>query len=587
MYDDMYDEVRRRRPVLIFLDSTEIGEDLGLALFASIVSMMGRDLYFAMHDIRAGDGRSPLFRHRIEYAAAVIGVGGDRGHVHEALSGLRFGHDDVLLRFIAVSDRAAPTRVVSPTLSPMVWLEPYAEVPSIGHQMPCCDRAALRSYCELIKRRHVSNSDLHAFERRGSDSMRLLQRFLDECASPVRRWCVQDCTDEAAGGSIGVVIRNLALSIYQPAQPEPMKSYTIRSSADASAYTRILEFPARKWPVDIYVYRNSQESAPGGTTEDSTTSAGIVTSWWLLRSVTCCDAEGHLIMHSRDPNDQRVVETLTAVNKQPTIPSSTSYGTSAMPVRANSEPYDAASCTHIRNWTFVTMHGLCPSAEFQSGNYGHSLVDALAPMFYTLHLLAPILGPTQLDHLLVSLYADPPTRRQPRPANNCEAVAEALGFKRRAIHWDDFAMGRRRHCFDSLILGMDMNLALAGTYMSLLMHDDNSDSRVVLYAGFVRFIRAATAAFISSTPIPSNSSVRSALVVRVQSRRLVNEAEVCMGIARLLGSTPLVVAFERMSMRQMVEALAPIQLMVGMFSSGMINSMFMNSRGALLSPPSP
>jgi hypothetical protein len=250
----------------------------------------------------------------------------------------------------------------------------------------------------------------------------------------------------------------------------------------------------------------------------------------------------------------------------------------SMPVRAYPEVYDLASCVHIRNWTFVTMHGLCPSAEYKSGNYAHSLLDALAPMFYTLQLLEPTLGVTAYDFLVVSQCADPPRRHALWSTSNCDFVAAALGFKRPAIHWDDFAMGRRRYCFDSLIVGMDMNLALAGLYENVVDFDDHNRLRIDAYAEFVRLIRVATASVVF-VPVASNSSVSAALAVRVKNRRLVNEAEVRQVMAGLLGSAPLVVAFERMSMRQMVDEMATIQLMVGLFSTGLTNGMFMSQGG--------
>jgi hypothetical protein len=491
------------------------------------------------------------------------------------LSELRFAHEDVSFTFVALTDRPALSGDgLSPGLSSMFWLEPYAKLLSVEPELLCCDQDALRAYCALISRRHIANTDLHAFERRDDHSVshRLLRRFYDDCDSPIRRWCVLDCTPEDSVRSIGAIGRSLTSLIHEseprlPAAAGPTHRLVAPRAMwpSQSADTQMLDFPARSWPVDV---------------GNSAMPMQRPASWWLLQSATCCDAQGNLIVHAHDPADPRVVGKVAALNGLPTLPSSTSLGTKSMPLRAYSEPYDPASCVHIRNWTFVTMHGLCPSAEFKSGNYAHSLVDALAPMFYTLQLLAPVLGPASNDHLIVSQCADPPRRHEPRPTSNCEVVAQALGFKRRALHWDDFAMGRRRYCFSSLIIGIDMNMALAGTYMSQLTHDDKHERRVQLYTGFARFIQVATTS-LSSAPIASNSSVRAALAVRVQSRRLLNEAEVCVVMARLLGSAPRVVAFERMSMRQMVEALAPIQLMVGMFSSGMTNSMFMSSRGAL------
>jgi hypothetical protein len=201
-------------------------------------------------------------------------------------------------------------------------------------------------------------------------------------------------------------------------------------------------------------------------------------------------------------------------------------------------------------------------------------------MFYTLQLLEPILGATAYDSLVVSQYADPPRRHAQRTASNCDVVAAALGFKRPAIHWDNFAMGRRRHCFDTLIMGMDMNLALAGTYQNVAAFDDHSRLRINAYAAFVRLIRVATASVIS-VPLASNARVPSALTVRDKARRLVNEAEVLQVMTRLLGGAPLVVAFERISMRQMVEEMTTIRLLVGLFSTGLTNGMFMTPGGAL------
>jgi hypothetical protein len=304
--------------------------------------------------------------------------------------------------------------------------------------------------------------------------------------------------------------------------------------------------------------------------------------WWLLQSVTCCDAQGRLIVHSEDLDDRGMAEHVRSVNENKSLPSSTHLATRSMPVRAYPNAYDLASCAHIRNWTFVTMHGLCPSSEYKSGNYAHSLLDALAPMFYTLQLLEPILGATAYEFLVVSQFADPPRRHAQRSASNCDVVAAALGFKRPAIHWDDFAMGRRRYCFDTLIMGMDMNLALAGTYQNVAAFDDHNRLRINAYAEFFRLIRVVTAAFVS-VPLVSNARISSALAVRGsgKTRRLINEAEVLQVMTRLLGGAPLVVAFERISMRQMVEEMTTIRLLMGLFSTGLMNGLFMSQGGAL------
>jgi hypothetical protein len=203
-------------------------------------------------------------------------------------------------------------------------------------------------------------------------------------------------------------------------------------------------------------------------------------------------------------------------------------------------------------------------------------------MFYTLQLLEPILGATAYEFLVVSQFADPPRRHAQRSASNCDVVAAALGFKRPAIHWDDFAMGRRRYCFDTLIMGMDMNLALAGTYQNVAAFDDHNRLRINAYAEFFRLIRVVTAAFVS-VPLVSNARISSALAVRGsgKTRRLINEAEVLQVMTRLLGGAPLVVAFERISMRQMVEEMTTIRLLMGLFSTGLMNGLFMSQGGAL------
>jgi hypothetical protein len=345
---------------------------------------------------------------------------------------------------------------------------------------------------------------------------------------------------------------------------------TIRDSLGAKVFSQASAFPAREWPL-------------------LSTSMDIVPEvWWLLQSVTCCDAQGHLIVHSQDPGDMGMTEHMRSVNENSSLPSSTHLATRSMPVRAYPNAYDLASCAHIRNWTFVTMHGLCPSSEYKSGNYAHSLLDALAPMFYTLQLLEPILGATAYEFLVVSQFADPPRRHAQRSASNCDVVAAALGFKRPAIHWDDFAMGRRRYCFDTLIMGMDMNLALAGTYQNVAAFDDHNRLRINAYAEFFRLIRVVTAAFVS-VPLVSNARISSALAVRGsgKTRRLINEAEVLQVMTRLLGGAPLVVAFERISMRQMVEEMTTIRLLMGLFSTGLMNGLFMSPGGALRRLPLP
>ena len=563
-----YEEISGRLPVLLLLDSEETGEDLSLALFASLASTMGRDLYVAMHDIRRTHGRSRqrLFEPRLDYAVAVIGVGAEGGHLHGMLSDLHRMRDDVRFIFVFVAAREASARGgVSPSESiGHHWLEAYAQVSSTGPELLCCDLDVLHAHCELITRRHYENADLHMFERWDDvRDPRLLRRFYDECGqSSERTWCKHDCSHVDYADYDAWIRRLVSLIHESDPDPEVLAPRTIRESLGTKAFSQASAFPAREWPL-------------------SSTSMHVVPEvWWLLQSVTCCDAQGHLIVHSQDLDDRRMTEHVRSVNENTSLPSSTHVATRSMPVRAYPMAYDLASCAHIRNWTFVTMHGLCPSAEYKSGNYAHSLLDALAPMFYTLQLLEPILGATAYEFLVVSQFADPPRRHAQRSASNCDVVAAALGFKRPAIHWDDFAMGRRRYCFDTLIMGMDMNLALAGTYQNDAAFDDHKRLRINAYAAFVRLIRVATASVIS-VPLASNARVPSALTVRGNARRLINEAEVLQVMARLLGGAPLVVAFERISMRQMVEEMTTIRLLVGLFSTGLTNGMFMSPGGAL------
>merc|ERR1711871_667910 len=54
-----------------------------------------------------------------------------------------------------------------------------------------------------------------------------------------------------------------------------------------------------------------------------------------------------------------------------------------MPMRWVPMPSGNASCLRVKEWAFYTMHGICPSSQFHSGNYAHSLFDMLGPMFMT------------------------------------------------------------------------------------------------------------------------------------------------------------------------------------------------------------
>ena len=45
------------------------------------------------------------------------------------------------------------------------------------------------------------------------------------------------------------------------------------------------------------------------------------------------------------------------------------------------------------------------------------------------------------------------------------------------------------------------------------------------------------------------------------------------------GSTPLLIDFERLSVQEMLTALLPIQLLVGMYGSGLMNGMFICNLG--------
>ncbi len=156
-------------------------------------------------------------------------------------------------------------------------------------------------------------------------------------------------------------------------------------------------------------------------------------------------------------------------------------------------------------------------------------------------------------------------------------MATALGFTRPAKPWDDLAMGRRRYCFDSLVFGMNMDLALGDMYHLSFDGFSMSGERAAHYSRFVDLIRLNVASIFF---VPQPLKLRAALAVRSRSRRIVNGAEVSAELSTWTGSEPLLIDFERHSVHDMLTALLPIQLLMGMYGSGLMNGMFICSLGA-------
>jgi hypothetical protein len=305
-------------------------------------------------------------------------------------------------------------------------------------------------------------------------------------------------------------------------------------------------------------------------------------AWALLTQATCCDSHGRLIVHVHLPNQSASGNESKASEFEQALgivrlPSSNYFPNKPILLRSYVTPYDRR-CVHIKNVTFLTMHGHCPSSAFLSGNYAHSIVDFLVPMFHTLELLENVLDAEQRsnDFLVLAQVADPPKRGAKRSPNNCEQMAAALGFKRPAKPWDALAMGRRRYCFDTLIMGMSMDQAIGDMYSLSFDGFARSGAREAKYAGFVDIVRLNAASIFF---VPPPDSLHVALAVRSHSRRIVNRAEVLEVLAMVTGSTPLLIDFERLSVQEMLTALLPIQLLVGIYGSGLMNGMFICNLG--------
>ena len=133
------------------------------------------------------------------------------------------------------------------------------------------------------------------------------------------------------------------------------------------------------------------------------------------------------------------------------LPSTTDLGTKPMPMRTEDQPFDAShGCVHVQAWTFYSQLGLCPSSNFAAGNYAHSIIDYLAPMFLTLELLRSKVGEPMLPHLLTTQVPDPPHREQRAPSP-CEQISRSLGFDPQPILWEDIAVATTKFCFDTLV----------------------------------------------------------------------------------------------------------------------------------------
>ena len=590
-----YDDVRARPTAVLYLDSEELGEELAMAILKNLWSGLGRDLYVTPYDIRAEhrllpilteQGLHDLHRGVLAYADAAIGIGARFGKVHERLSWLRDdpAQNGAIVRFVALVDIEPRSQVRSDASAHL--LPPHLQLESADPRLHCCDKDTLRALCDLQSTKPESNdvNDNHPFERRGVCSgdfpeATLLQRRLrGECESSSVLQCM-DCKGQ--GRSLG---QELVWSITGVVPPDEFRSIgAAPTDGDAKEQSsQLVLFRSRSDSFrDLNPRRWHNRFIP----------SMLPDRWALLRQTTCCDAHGRLIVHVHSPNQSLPIAgeseseatTLLSEYEQAlgnvTLPSS-NYLTLNRPILTRSylTPYDRRQCVHIKNVTFLTMHGHCPSSAFLSGNYAHSIVDFLVPMFDTLQFLEGWLDAEQRsnDFLVLAQIADPPKRGAVRRPSNCEQMAAALGFHRPAKPWDALAVGRRRYCFDSLVLGMSMDLAIGDVYTLSFDGLSRRAERETQYARFVDIVRL-NAASIFFAPPPDSLHV--ALAVRSHSRRIVNHAEVSAELAMLTGSAPLLIDFERLSVQEMLTALLPIQLLVGMYGSGLMNGMFICNLG--------
>ena len=230
------------------------------------------------------------------------------------------------------------------------------------------------------------------------------------------------------------------------------------------------------------------------------------------------------------------------------LPSSTYRGARAMPLHTVHEPYSTSNCTRVQGWAFFSMHGICPSSQFHSGNYAHSLFDILAPMFRTLQVLEDMLGEPSLPHLAFSQVADPSVVGENEP-NNCDRIASAiLGFgDPRGLFWDDVALAAPfgRLCFDTLVIGANMDMATGGHYQ---IRSIEADSREAHYRNFVRTIYSQ----LGGQPAAfSSDSIKAAVEVRTHSRRIINLGEVVAAVSHVWGA-PHILDFQAWTMSQVV-----------------------------------
>ena len=216
----------------------------------------------------------------------------------------------------------------------------------------CCDEPVLRASILLQSARNYAEGDLHILNRHTHhvQGMRGESWFDSDMRVTCTHGCPQLCStacDSSAPDWIAspqsllgrpLIQRELPPPPLPAAHPEtgPTDSEVVRASCDNFGQNR------------KHQGSNAEVEAQNRATE-----------WAVMKSVTCCDEAGYLLLHASDHASGATLEPPTGLG----LPSSTYRAAGIMPMRVVHTPYNTSSCTRVRGWAFYTMHGVCPSSQ--------------------------------------------------------------------------------------------------------------------------------------------------------------------------------------------------------------------------------
>ena len=246
---------------------------------------------------------------------------------------------------------------------------------------------------------------------------------------------------------------------------------------------------------------------------------------------------------------------------------------SGIDVEVRQAPLKAEQCAlSIANTTY-----LMSAAPFQFNNFGHLLIDGLAPLFQTMRMTERLLhGRDTIDRsslVLLRCNCHASHILRPLAAVSQEVLAMFTALPQ-LLFLDDLA--HLDTCFSTLVVGLDTSMFLGHNFASRAIHA--SDVRQARYSAFVQHIVLMSGV----RPEEHVKAQHAGMVLRRSSRRLVNFKEVQTLLAEQSSGGVVVLQFEEMRLQSVISEMMQLDLLVCALGAGMANAVFMSASSVVL-----